>query len=53
MSEYIDIPKEQLLELIEKGLTEQLAASGIAELKNFKVDKLEWTLDGIRIWTQN
>ena len=53
MNKYIDIPKEQILPMLEQGLKDQLQEAGIEETTGFKVDHIEWTLEGIRIWTLN
>ena len=53
MSKYLDIPKEQIIPMLEQGLKEQLAEAGIEESTGFKVDHIEWTLEGIRLWIQN
>ena len=46
MSQYIDIPKEDILKTINKDMTDKMSGIGLTA----EIEKLEWTINGIRIW---
>lgn len=47
---YIDIPSEQMLPDMEAGIKEQLKDVKIPGVEDIKVEKIEWTAEGLRIW---
>jgi len=49
---YVDVPADQLLPELEKGIKKQMEDVMLGEKKKVVIEKLEWTKKGIRVWIQ-
>jgi hypothetical protein len=51
--EFVDIPSMHILPVIEESVKEQMENKMVPEIGYIKVDRLEWTAEGIRMWIKN
>lgn len=49
---FIDIPSDKLLPDIRKSVEEQLKHVMLPEMGYLKIEKIDWTEKGLRVWIQ-
>lgn len=47
---FIDIPSDKLIPEIQKSVEEQLKQAMIPEIQVIKIEKIDWTEKGLRVW---
>lgn len=50
----IEIPKDKIVKTLEVQLMKELndAMKAMGSTERFKIEKIEWTEDGITLWTK-